>query len=96
MAYMTIHQIDGDPDELWLKKTTSFDPVVDSIAPHYGAIASFTAKVEGGLRIVNVWRSAEDVQRFMRVPEVIAAQQASGLPMPSRFERFDDVTAKLY
>ncbi len=96
MAYMTIHQLDGDPEDLWQKKTTTFDPVVDAIAPRYGALASFTAKTDRGLRIVNVWRSAEDVQQFMQVPEVIAAQKASGLPMPSSFERFDVVGAKLY
>lgn len=96
MAYMTIHQLDGNPDELLQAKQSLFDPVVDAIAPEYGALASFTAKTDTGLRIVNIWQSADAVQRFMRVPEVIDAQRASGLPVPSTFERFDDTTEKLY
>lgn len=96
MAYMTIHQLDGDPDDLLQRKTTIFDPVVDTIAQQYGAIASFTAKTDSGLRIVNIWQSAADVQRFMQVPEVIAAQRESGLPMPSSFERFAATNAKIY
>lgn len=96
MAYMTIHRIDGDPEELLLTKQAKFDTVIDKIAPRYGAIASYTAKTDHGLCIVNVWRSPEDVRTFMQIPEVIEAQKESGLPMPSSFERFEDTMDTLY
>jgi hypothetical protein len=60
------------------------------LAPSYGAIFSVTARTEDGLVIVNLWDSPQAPARFAQVPEVLQAQQASGLPAPSRFERYQD------
>ena len=88
MAYLTIHRLNGDPDELLRRKQTKFGPVTSRLAPDYGAIFSVTAKTEDGLLIVNLWDSPQGPVQFAQVPEVLGAQQASGLPAPSRFERY--------
>lgn len=96
MAYVTIHTLDGDADELAERKSTLFDPAVREVAPGYGAIASVTAKTETGLTIVNVWESADRVTAFTAHPAIQVARDAAGLPMPSSFQRYEAGTVELY
>jgi hypothetical protein len=96
MAYVTIHTLDGDADELATRKSTLFDPAVREVAPAFGAIASVTAKTDTGLTIVNVWESAEQVAAFTAHPAIQAARDAAALPMPSSFQRYEAGTFELF
>ncbi len=89
MAYVTVHTLDGDPQDLLRRKEEHFDPVVRRIAPEFGGIASVTTETETGLMIVNVWESAEKVPVFTAHPEIQAARNAANLPMPSSFQRYE-------
>lgn len=96
MAFASLHTMDGDPDDLLARKKSTTDPVVDRLAPHYGARLSVTARTATGIVVFNLWNSAEDAAAFSLIPEVIAAQAESGLPRPSSFVRFDDVSISNY
>jgi hypothetical protein len=96
VAYLTIHRLAGDPDDLLARKMTHLDPVTSRLAPSYGGIFSVTAQAPDGLVVVNLWDSADSQVRFSRAPEVVRAQQASGLPAPHDFERFDEVQVEPY
>lgn len=96
MAYLTIHRMDGDPDDLLRRKQEDFDPVVREHAGAYEALFSVTARSEQGLVVVNVWETPEGAAAFTRLPAIQAAQGASGLPSPSAFERFPDAELEEY
>ena len=96
MAYLTIHRLAGDPDDLLARKKEYLDPVTSRLAPSYGGIFSVTAQSADGLVIVNLWDSADAPTRFSRAPEVVRAEQASGLPAPHSFERYDEVQVEPY
>ncbi len=96
MAFLSIHHLPGDPDELMTRKTRHMDPVVIRIAPAYGAILSVTARADDGLVTVNLWQSAQGASEFTARDEIQAAQRESGLPMPDRFERYNNVQVQQY
>lgn len=96
MAFASLHTMDGDPDDLLARKSSSMDPVVDRLAPRHGALLSVTAKTETGLVVFNLWQDAEGAAAFGQLPEVVAAQQESGLPRPSSFTRFPDAAVHEY
>jgi hypothetical protein len=96
MAFLSIHTLPGDPDDLLQKKQAHMDPIVRQIAPEYGAIMSITAKGPEGLITVNLWESAEGAQTFTQRPEVQQAQKQSGLPRPTTFERYTEVYVDEY
>jgi heme-degrading monooxygenase HmoA len=86
MAFLSLHTMDGDPDDLLARKRQHMDPVVQRLAPGFGAIWSVTATTGKGIITVNLWDSAEGAARFSQHPEAQHAQRASGLPPPSSFE----------
>lgn len=90
MAFLSIHTMEGDPDDLLARKRQHMDPVVDRLAPTFGAIWSVTSKTENGIITVNLWSSPEGAARFSQEPEAQQAQRESGLPRPASFERFVD------
>jgi hypothetical protein len=96
MAFLSIHTLPGEPDDLLQRKQTYMDPIVGQIAPEYGAIMSITAKGRDGLITVNLWESSEGAQAFTQRPEVQQAQARSGLPRPATFERYTDVYVQEY
>ena len=96
MPFLSIHTLSGDPEELLQKKQAHMDPVVQQIAPEYGAIMSITAKGPEGLVTINLWESVEGAQAFTQRPEVQQAQARSGLPRPSTFERYTEVYVDAY
>ncbi len=96
MAYVTVHTLDGDPQQLLLRKQQHFDPVVRRVAPEFGAIASVTTVTQAGLLVVNVWESPEKVLAFTAHPEIQAAQAAAQLPMPSSFHRYESGSIDLF
>jgi quinol monooxygenase YgiN len=96
MAYVTIHRMEGDPDDLLRQKQEKFDPTVKEFAGQHGAFFSVTAKTAQGLVVVNVWESAEAAVGFTQLPQIQQAQRESGLPMPSSFERYPDAQLDEY
>jgi hypothetical protein len=96
MAFLSIHTMEGDPDDLLARKREHMDPVVDRLAPGMGAIWSVTAKTGTGIITVNLWDTPEGAARFSQEPEAQQAQQASGLPRPASFERFVDAEYAAY
>jgi quinol monooxygenase YgiN len=96
VAYLTIHRMEGDPEDLLRKKQETFAPTVKELAGKHGAFFSVTAKTAQGLVVVNVWESAEAAIAFAQLPQIQQAQRESGLPMPSSFERYPDAQLDEY
>jgi hypothetical protein len=96
VAFLSIHTMEGDPDDLLARKQQHMDPVVERLAPQYGAIASVTSSTATGIITVNLWETAEGAADFSQNAEALAAQQASGLPRPATFERFADARYIFY
>ncbi|WP_143736792.1 hypothetical protein [Microbispora sp. GKU 823] len=96
MAFLSIHTMTGDADDLLARKQRHMDPVVERLAPRHGAILSITSATDEGIITVNLWQSAEGAAAFSREPEALQAQKDSGLPMPSSFQRFTDATVTCY
>jgi hypothetical protein len=96
MAFLSIHTMEGDPDDLLARKRLQMDPVVERLAPGFGAIASVTSKSASGIITVNLWATAEGAAAFSQNQEALRAQHASGLPTPATFERFPDAEYTFY
>jgi hypothetical protein len=96
MAFLSIHPMEGDPDDLLARKRQHMDPVVQRLAPGLGAIWSVTAPTGTGIITVNLWSTPEGAARFSQEPEAQQAQQASGLPQPATFERFTGADYIIY
>lgn len=96
MPFLSIHTMEGDPDDLLVRKRQHMDPVVERLAPGFGAIWSVTAKTSNGILTVNLWDTPEGAARFAQEPQAQQAQQASGLPRPATFERFTNVDYTVY
>ena len=96
MAFMSIHTMEGDSDDLLARKRQHMDPVTGRLAPGFGALMSVTARTKTGIVTVNVWETPEGAAAFSQDPEAVRAQQASGLPRPNTFERFADADCVVY
>jgi hypothetical protein len=96
MAFLSIHTMQGDPDDLLARKRQHMDPATERLAPAFGALASVTSRTETGILTVNVWETAEGAAAFSQAPEALAAHQAWGLPRPATFERFADADCVFY
>ncbi|ETK34360.1 hypothetical protein [Microbispora sp. ATCC PTA-5024] len=96
MAFLSIHTMTGDPDDLLDRKRRHMDPVVERLAPRHGAILSVTSTTDDGIVTVNLWESAEGAAAFSGEPEALDAQKESGLPVPATFQRFTDATVTWY
>jgi hypothetical protein len=96
MAFLSIHTMEGDPDDLLARKRQHLDPVAERLGPAFGALMSVTSRTKTGIVTVNVWKSAEGAAAFSQEPEAVRAREASGLPRPSTFERFADADCVLY
>jgi hypothetical protein len=91
MAYLTIHRLPGNAEELAERKRSEFDPVIRPLARKHGAILSATAPTGDGLLIVNLWQSPGGAAALQAEPDAVQARDAAELPAPDRFERYDDV-----
>jgi hypothetical protein len=96
MAFLSIHTMEGDPDDLLARKRQHMDPVVQRLAPGFGALASVTSRTASGIITVNLWADAEGAAAFSQNPEALQAQEASGLPRPATFERFPEADYTFY
>jgi len=79
MAFLSIHTMEGDPDDLLARKRRHMDPVVERIAPGFGAIASVTSKTASGVITVSLWATADGAAAFSQNQEALHAQRESGL-----------------
>lgn len=91
MAYLTIHHLPGNPEELAARKRERFDPVIGPLARKHGALLSLTAAAEDGLLIANLWKSATGAAALQAEPDALRAREDAQLPAPSRFEHYEDV-----
>jgi hypothetical protein len=91
MTFLSIHKLSGDANDLLQRKQAHMAPVVSRIAPEFGAILSITAPVSDGIITINLWENAEGSIAFTQHQEVQRARANSGLPMPTTFERYDNV-----
>jgi hypothetical protein len=96
MAFLSIHTMEGDPDDLLARKRQHMDPVTDHLAPAFGALMSVTSRTDTGIITVNVWETPEGAAAFSQDPEALRARQASGLPRQATFGRFTDADWTLY
>jgi hypothetical protein len=96
MAFLSIHTMEGDPDDLLARKRQHMDPVTDRLAPAFGALMSVTSRTDTGIITVNVWETPEGAAAFSQDPEALRARQESGLPRPATFGRFTDADCTLY
>lgn len=96
MAYMTIHRISGDADDLLRRKEARMDPAIRRRAGEYGAIFSVTTVTPEGLVVVNLWDSPDGAQTFTALSEIQEANKMSGLPPPASFERYERAYAEFY
>ena len=64
MAFLSVHTMEGDPDDLLARKRQHMDPVVQRLAPSFGAIWSVTARTDKGIITVNLWSTPEGAARF--------------------------------
>ena len=69
MAFLSVHTTKGDPDDLVSRKRQHMDPVVQRLAPGFGAIWSVTAKTSDGIITVNLWDTPEGAARIAQEPE---------------------------
>ena len=88
MAFLSIHTMEGDPDDLLARKRQHMDPVVERLAPGFGAVASVTSRTASGIITVNLWATADGAAASSQNQEALHAQRAPGLPKPATFERF--------
>jgi hypothetical protein len=96
MAFLSIHTMEGDPDDLLARKRQHMDPVTDRLAPSFGALVSVTSRTGTGIITINVWETPEGAAAFSQEPEALQAQQASGLPRPVTFARLTDADCTFY
>lgn len=96
MVFVSIHTMDGDPQELIRRKEAELDPILDELAPAYGALLSITGSTARGIVVVNVWESAVWAEEFRRHPVLAAAQARSGLPTVVVSQSLENVTIKDY
>lgn len=96
MIFVSIHTLDGNPYDLLQRKRSYLDPAVRELAPEHGALFSVTVRRSNGRMIINGWESPQGAAVFTQLPQIQAAQQASGLPLPSSFERFTDGEVDVY
>jgi len=96
MALLSIHTMEGDPDDLLARKRQHMDPVTERLAPAYGALVSVTSRTKTGILTVNVWETPEGAAAFSQDPEAQRAQRESGLPRAITFERFTDADLTIY
>ena len=86
----------SNSEDLLARKRQHMDPVVERLAPGFGAIASVTSKTASGIITVNLWATADGAAACSQNQEALHAQRASGLPKPATFERFPDAEYAFY
>jgi hypothetical protein len=95
-VFFSVHKMTGDPDDLMARKQQYMDPVAAEHAAGFGALWSVTVRHVDGIATYNMWESAAGAAEFSQLPEALQAQQESGLPLPSSFERHESPQVTFY
>lgn len=56
-------RLEGDPDELLRQKREVVDPIATELVPQHGGSPPSAARIDEGLRIVNLWEDEEDEEK---------------------------------
>ena len=96
MAFLSLHTLHGDPDDLLDRKLQRLDPILRRHAPGHGAILCITARTGQGILTVNLWESAVGAAAFGYRPEVMRARRGCGLPAPACVQEYRDADCTLY
>jgi hypothetical protein len=81
MPYLTIFELEGDPDELLEVKRRRIDPVAADAARENGGMAHMVAKTPNGLIVLNLWERPEGPERVAEKVRPIAT--GVNFPQPS-------------
>jgi len=76
----------SNSEDLLARKRQHMDPVVERLAPGFGAIASVTSKTASGIITVNLWATAEGAAAFSQLsrhPGCRCLPHSSASPTPS-------------
>jgi hypothetical protein len=87
VAILTAMKIHGDPDELLKLKQEKVDPISREVAPRNGGLEHLVARTDDGLLIVNIWESAEGMQKTAQ--EITPMFKELGLPAPTDWQQFE-------
>jgi hypothetical protein len=87
--------MEGDPDDLLTRKRQHMDPVVQRLAPGFGAIWSVTAKTGNGIITVNLWNSPEGAMRFAQEPEASRPSRLQVCPSQQPSSALPKLTTRL-
>lgn len=80
MAVLAIFTVEGDPTELSRRYDAALPRIVEvSPAP---PLSHTCTTFDGGLRIYDVWESAQQLEDFAANPRFAEAIAAAGLPEP--------------
>jgi hypothetical protein len=88
MAVLSMMRVQGDPEALAAGVREHLVPVGERLAEKHGGLFNVVAKTDDGVLIVNLWETDEGRHAMAAEPEVQAAVQAAGLPVP-RFEALE-------
>ena len=80
MAVLAIFTVEGDPSELQGRYDDAMPRIIE-VSPAT-PLAHVCTPFEGGLRIYDVWESAEALEDFARNPRFGEALAAARLPEP--------------
>ncbi len=80
MAVLAIFTVEGDPADLQDRYDSAM-PRIIAVSPAK-PLAHVCTSFAGGLRIYDVWESAESLEDFARNPRFGEAIAAAGLPEP--------------
>jgi hypothetical protein len=96
MAFLSLHTLHGDPDDLLTRMLHRLDPVLRRHAPGHGAILGITARTGQGILTVNLWENVTGAAAFNQQPDVVRARRQCGLPGPARVQEYADADCTLY
>jgi len=77
MAILTMFEVHGDPDEIVAIQDEKIAPRGMELAPQTGGISNTIVKTDDGVMIVNLWESAEGMEKF--ASEIRPIAQEAGL-----------------
>jgi hypothetical protein len=87
MPVLALLRHEGDPDELLAAYDRELAHPVPREQPR--RISHTCARADRGMVIVDVWESAEDLQKMMYDPEFQKNLEASGTPDPQLVEVYE-------
>jgi hypothetical protein len=81
MPYLTVFELEGDPDELLEIKRARVDRIAQDAARENGGIAHMVAKTDNGLIVFNLFEREDGAEKVAEKVRPIA--MGVGLPAPA-------------